>query len=537
MEQLAALVLTGEGHRLVGRNSSNPEIQAFIDNVPSYMEKIRAVHKAAREGSLKDLQIYLDRRKFAIAKDSSSPHGATPLHVAVIFGHTPVIRYLAGRFPETSHALDLDGRTPLHYASVLADNGHYFNLLLHLGANPLVQDNFGHKADYYKQNQEDLSHKQLLRDFGAPESLADEMLVDKDVALVHEEDGKYLASSLAHPLMKGLSEVASTRPRDPVAYLATYLYNFANRAKSEDEKTEASSVLMIEEVKSDDQPKDKNGDAVDDGYPQSPNLDVLESLFSDTERDEDGQSSLHYAASRSHAKDGLCHVLQERQINIACRDATYRTGRDVAEQHQNYDNVREIDRFVVYLAARGETVKLVELMLAGYDHILDAEDAGQNILRIAEEEKNDDTVKFLNSIQNFTTMRDEVHRAVRMGAEGRVQELLEMNSEGSTYMAIARNAYGRTALHIAVLRENEGIVRYLADNFSETLQIGDNLERMPLHYAMGVPSVEVMSKILIKAGAKRVQKDLRSRQPSYYFMNKTDIKQLQDEEEALVHMH
>lgn len=37
MEQLAALVLNGEGRRLIGRQSGNPELQAFIDNVPSYM--------------------------------------------------------------------------------------------------------------------------------------------------------------------------------------------------------------------------------------------------------------------------------------------------------------------------------------------------------------------------------------------------------------------------------------------------------------------------------------------------------------------
>ncbi|XP_019698177.1 uncharacterized protein LOC105185779 [Harpegnathos saltator] len=179
MEQLAALVLNGEGRRLVGRQSGNPELQAFIDNVPAYMGKIHAVHMAAREGNLRDLQSALDRRKFAVARDESSPHGATPLHVAVVFGNTAVIRYLAGRFPETAHAIDLDGRTPLHYAATLADNGHYYNLLLHLGANPLVQDNFGHKADYYKQNQSDLSHKTILRDFGASERLADEMLMDK----------------------------------------------------------------------------------------------------------------------------------------------------------------------------------------------------------------------------------------------------------------------------------------------------------------------------------------------------------------------
>lgn len=37
------------------------------------------------------------------------------------------------------------------------------------------------------------------------------------------------------------------------------------------------------------------------------------------------------------------------------------------------------------------------------------------------------------------------------------------------------------------------------------------LERTALHYAMGVPSVEVLSNILIKAGAKRIVKDLVSR--------------------------
>jgi len=37
MEQLAALVLNGEGRRLIGRQSGNPELQTFIDNVPAYM--------------------------------------------------------------------------------------------------------------------------------------------------------------------------------------------------------------------------------------------------------------------------------------------------------------------------------------------------------------------------------------------------------------------------------------------------------------------------------------------------------------------
>lgn len=50
-------------------------------------DKIHRVHLAARDGNLRDLQSALDRRKFATARDDVSPHGATPLHVATIFGH------------------------------------------------------------------------------------------------------------------------------------------------------------------------------------------------------------------------------------------------------------------------------------------------------------------------------------------------------------------------------------------------------------------------------------------------------------------
>lgn len=37
MEQLAALVLNGDGRKLIGLTSDQPEIQAFLDNVPAYM--------------------------------------------------------------------------------------------------------------------------------------------------------------------------------------------------------------------------------------------------------------------------------------------------------------------------------------------------------------------------------------------------------------------------------------------------------------------------------------------------------------------
>lgn len=50
------------------------------------------------------------------------------------------MKYLGGRFPETLHATDTDGRTALHYAATINDNGHFYNLLTQLGANPKLED-------------------------------------------------------------------------------------------------------------------------------------------------------------------------------------------------------------------------------------------------------------------------------------------------------------------------------------------------------------------------------------------------------------
>lgn len=44
MEMLAALVLNGEGSRLIGRRSGNAELQAFLDNVSTYMVTLNQLY-------------------------------------------------------------------------------------------------------------------------------------------------------------------------------------------------------------------------------------------------------------------------------------------------------------------------------------------------------------------------------------------------------------------------------------------------------------------------------------------------------------
>lgn len=45
MEQLAQIVLNGDGQKLLNVEATEPEIQAFLKNVPNYMVKIYGYKK------------------------------------------------------------------------------------------------------------------------------------------------------------------------------------------------------------------------------------------------------------------------------------------------------------------------------------------------------------------------------------------------------------------------------------------------------------------------------------------------------------
>lgn len=124
--------------------------------------------------------------------------------------YTGILRYLGGRFPETTSAVDENGRTALHYAATIKDNGHFYNLLVHLGSNPNTIDKvviclsiqsffccgqliprtsqkqqqfqLGHNTEFYLEHDKSekiLSHAELLRSFGVAGTAANGMLNDQ----------------------------------------------------------------------------------------------------------------------------------------------------------------------------------------------------------------------------------------------------------------------------------------------------------------------------------------------------------------------
>uniref|UniRef100_A0A1L8DU28 Putative 26s proteasome regulatory complex subunit psmd10 n=1 Tax=Nyssomyia neivai TaxID=330878 RepID=A0A1L8DU28_9DIPT len=349
-----------------------------------------------------------------------------------------------------------------------------------------------------------------------------------EIPLFRTEEGRYLATTLGDPLIKGLTEVANQRPENPISFLANYLNNFANK-----DNADGDSMASIKNAPNEEVTEVVVRNVIDatatEAIPSTPSPDE-DDASGTFDRDEHGQSMLHFAAARSHGRNALFHLIEESGVSVTYRDELYRTARDVALQASHTANAKEFDRYVVALAARGDIDTFQAMVLDGYDHILDPKDGdGNSIISVARARGHNDLVKFLESIVDFEERREKCHSIIREGDLENLREFLASSSDAIRIIK-ARNYYGRTSLHIAVLKEKEDIVEYIVTNYRAAIKIGDNLERTPLHYAMGVTSVEAISRIMIKNGAKRVAKDLKGRQPSYYFMNKSDILRLQEEE-------
>lgn len=65
---------------------------------------------------------------------------------------------------------------------------------------------------------------------------------------------------------------------------------------------------------------------------------------------------MHFACARSHGRNALIQLIEDSGVSIAYRDELYRTARDVSMQATQPENTREIDKYVLSLAARGITV-------------------------------------------------------------------------------------------------------------------------------------------------------------------------------------
>ncbi|XP_025200048.1 uncharacterized protein LOC112597980 [Melanaphis sacchari] len=545
LEQIADYILDGKYEKLIGITSENPEIQEFLNKIPFYANKIDEIHRSCAVGDLDELIQLLDRKKFCLARESRSGLGLTPLHTAVIYEQFDVFEYLTDKFPDTLKLIDLQGWTAIDYISCMQDKTFIDKLFTENGLKEFQADyqtppTFG-KCDatfdsekirktlgYVIYNTETAEKENFDTNMDRSSNSSGKLFsVVMSASQFSAEDREYLIKAIGKPLTSGLKELIKRRPSNPTLYLAEHLTNHFDDPPLDQESGVLQPSVQTYGILNEDQSQ------VSENMFRS--WDVFSNYqpeFKKISRDEFGMNMIHYAASRIHNRNAFFQLLQELDANIALRDEYYRTPRDIAMSSNISENVKTIDKFVVHIIARGEYNKLIQLLLEGYNHILDL-NTDKDIFALPLSRGHSHVSVILKSIPTFEEKRKRLHREIFSGAQNKVEEILKERNNECVMLAMAKNERSRCSLHIAVLSQNEEILRLIAENFPTTLFVLDNIERTALHYAMSVDQVEKMSTILIENGANRIAKDLKGRQCSYYFMNKLDIQKMLEEEDQL----
>lgn len=161
-----------------------------------------------------------------------------------------------------------------------------------------------------------------------------------------------------------------------MAYLTNYLQHFMGDRKpmtevqvhSGSSKNSTSTLALAKANTTRNGPGPNNADIIE--------LDARSLMEEDAEgalavqhleeRDEHGQSMLHFACARSHRRGALYTLIEESGIDITYRDELYRTARDVSLQANQPNNAADIDRYVLAQAVIGE----LNFLLPSWGHLI-----------------------------------------------------------------------------------------------------------------------------------------------------------------------
>ncbi|KAM3724073.1 Acyl-CoA-binding domain-containing protein [Dirofilaria immitis] len=139
----------------------------------------------------------------------------------------------------------------------------------------------------------------------------------------------------------------------------------------------------------------------------------------------------------------------------------------------------------------GDIKQLEQILLDGRGHLL-------------ADKTSDDfaTSQFLNRLSKYQNKIDTIHKAVE---EGDIDQMIMLMD--SEKLSIARDRFGMTPLHIAVLHGQTNIVRHLLAKYPYSVNATNHTGRTALHYAFANHCGDAMMKMLQKAGADVFIKD------------------------------
>ncbi|KAL6727776.1 hypothetical protein Aduo_009624 [Ancylostoma duodenale] len=545
--KLEQLVLDGRGHLLKEKTAVNAASKEFLRGLTVYQSKIDAIHKAVEDGDVRRVKSLIDRQQLALARDS---YGMTPLHKALLHGQTNTVRHLLAKYPQCVNATDHAGRTPLHYAAADPNGEHMIKVLQKAGGDAFIDDKHGHTPFYYRTHGQRLNVRSM-----------------KDNAVMNQLMSGQLSRTLLQDLEEDIYDWIHTGNIGKLEELV--LTGYADLLLGRNHEVEDADSSGFLEVLPQYQAKIQAiHKAVETG-----NLRAVR-LLTDRKklalcRDSRGLSPLHKAIVFDRA-DIAKYLIRNYPHSVNAMDQKKRTPLHYAAAYRDggylykmmrksgadpniYDcNGRpakyylkhpgEIDLSAMRLDTKaalkqvlhnrvapsylessiqqwlrdGQLAKLEQLVLSGCGDLLQNRSGS-----------NPETTKFLENLPEYMSKIEGIHRAIKEGDLEKVKSLMT-----SKKLAIARDRFGCTPLHAAVVHEHTEIVRYIAGHFPSVLNAPDYNKRTSMHYAAAARDGGHYLKILGKAGADPMAVDNEGRTPDYYRRNAViDLKMIKERDE------
>ncbi|KAK6741809.1 hypothetical protein RB195_009591 [Necator americanus] len=574
--KLEQLVLDGRGHMLKEKTSTNPPSKEFLRGLTVYQSKIDAIHKAVEDGDVRRVKSLIDRQQLALARDS---YGMTPLHKALLHGQTNTVRHLLAKYPQCVNATDHAGRTPLHYAAADPNGEHMIKVLQKAGGDAFIDDKHGHTPFYYRTHGQRLNVRSM-KDNAVMNQLMSGQLSRTLLQDLEEDIYDWIhtgnVGKLEELVLTGYADLLLGRNHevedaDSIGFLEV-LPQYQAKIQAIHKAVETGNlraVRLLTDRKKLALCRDSRGLSPLHKAIVFDRADIAKYLIRNyphavNAMDQKKRTPLHYAAAyrdggylykmmrKSGADPNIydCSCTGSSQVpiflNIAPAFLSLRirsnakwNGRP-AKYYLKHPG--EIDLSAMRLDTKaalkqvlhnrvapsylessiqqwlrdGQLAKLEQLVLSGCGDLLQNRNG-----------TNPETVKFLENLPEYMSKIDGIHKAIKEGDLEKVKSIMT-----SKKLAIARDRFGCTPLHAAVVHEHTEIVRYIAGHFPSVLNAPDYNKRTSMHYAAAARDGGHYLKILGKAGADPMAVDNEGRTPDYYRRNAViDLKMIKERDE------
>ncbi|GAB6032586.1 hypothetical protein CHUAL_011478 [Chamberlinius hualienensis] len=259
-------------------------------------------------------------------------------------------------------------------------------------------------------------------------------------------EGDYLTAVLGDALILSMAEVSKAKPSDPIAYLALLLYRYIhisslNATDSKVRRKLVNGQLTIKE------------------------LSELKA--------ENGSTLVHFAAETNHEDSkAFAQLLSQSRFNMATRDGNSQTVRDAAQKAGQEELMNDVDNHVFQQVRKGHLHAIETLIYDGYDHLLDImDDEGNDVIMIAELTHQVVMAQMLKKAHKTQEAVQALYKEIEEGNVEAVKSLLDDDPK----LILAKNPNGQSAVHLAMLSENEQLVQLLATYSTQVVHSSDNV--------------------------------------------------------------